>query len=237
MRFAEDNFTPMRERRLGAAWSILEHGATLARRDHEILLLLIATMIINGASVVAWLFPRQLVNRGFPSDPLLWYTALGILASAVGVIALRVVEARIDGAGVARRIYALTCLIGALGLIVLAFAPTALIGGLGVLLASGIAFNVTRAVSVVWMNRRTTSDVRATMHSFLSQAESVGEIISGFALALLASAAGISATLMTAGALVALAGAIVARSRADPSSIPAPLTSPDPARSRRPGCS
>lgn len=62
---------------------------------------------------------------------------------------------------------------------------------------------------------RTTSDVRATVHSFLSQAESMGEICGGFLLAALAQARGISATLLAAGALIAVTGTMVARSRAD----------------------
>jgi predicted MFS family arabinose efflux permease len=82
-----------------------------------------------------------------------------------------------------------------------------------VLLARGISFNVTRAVSVVWVNRRTTSDVRTTLHSFLSQAESTGEIIGGFALAALAQASGISVTLLASAALIAATGALVTRSR------------------------
>lgn len=180
-----------------------------------------ATMIINGAGVITWLFPKQLVNVGFPNDPVLWYTALGILSSAVGVVALHIVEARIDGVGVARRMYALACFIGVLGLVVLAYAPDALIGGAGVLLVGGIAFNVTRAVSVIWVNRRVTSDVRATVHSFLSQAETIGETFGGFALAVLAQAAGISVTLVTSGALIACAGVMVARSRADRAPTPA----------------
>jgi MFS family permease len=213
-RFAEDNFIPAREQRWRASLSIFRRGVTLARRDHEILLVLVATTILNGAGVITWLFPKQLINLGFPSNPLLWYTALGILASAVGVVALQIVQARIDGVGVARRIYALTCFIGVLGLIVLAYAPNALTGGLGVLLVGGIAFNVTRAVSVIWVNRRTTSDVRATVHSFLSQAETIGEIVGGLALAVLAQAAGISVALITSGGLIACAGAMVARARA-----------------------
>lgn len=214
-RFTEDNFIPARERRWSASLSIFRRGLRLARRDREILLVLAATMTINGAGVITWLFPRQLVDLGFPSDPILWYTALGILGSAVGVLALRVVEARIDGLGAARRIYALTCFVGALGLTVLASAPNALIGGLGVLLVSGIGFNVTRTVSVIWVNRRTTSDVRATVHSFLSQAETIGEILGGLALAAVAHAGGGAAALLTSGALVAAAGALVARARAD----------------------
>ena len=123
--------------------------------------------------------------------------------------------------GAARRTYALACFIGVLGLIVLASAPDALIGSVGVLLVSGIAFNVTRAVSVIWVNRRTTSDVRATLHSFLSQAEAIGEILAGFTLAALAHAAGISATLITSAVLIAFTGAIVARSHTDRARTPA----------------
>jgi MFS family permease len=220
-RFGEENFVPAREHRWGASLSIFRRGLTLARRDREILLVLAATTIVNGAGMIAWLFPRRLVDLGFPSDPVLWYTALGILSSAVGVAALRIVEARIDGAGVARRTYALACLVGVLGLIVLACAPNALTGGLGVLLVGGIAFNVTRAVSVIWVNRRTTSDVRATVHSFLSQAETVGEIFAGFALAALARATSIEVALLTAGGLILFAGFLVARSRADRPATPA----------------
>src|SRR5262249_55034832 len=71
---------------------------------------------------------------------------------------------------------------------VLAVAPVAPIGALGVLLLSGTAATVTGPLSVIWLNRRTSSDVRATMHSFLSQAESLGEIGGGFVLAALAQA-------------------------------------------------
>jgi MFS transporter, DHA3 family, tetracycline resistance protein len=210
-RFGEDNFTPVRRHRWSASLSIFRRGLTLARRDRAILVMLIATMLINGAGVITWLFPRQLVNLGFPGELVLWYTALCVLSFAAGVVALRIVEARIDGVGAARRSYVLACLIGTLGLIVLACAPDALVGGAGVLLARGISFNVTRAVSVIWVNRRTTSDVRTTLHSFLSQAESTGEIIGGFALAALAQAGGISVTLLTSAALIAATGALVAR--------------------------
>jgi hypothetical protein len=123
------------------------------------------------------------------------------------------VEPRIDGAGVARRGYALACGLGAAGLIALACAPDALAGCAGILLFSGVAANVTRAVSVIWVNRRTTSDVRATVHSVLSQAESADEIAGGLGLALLARAAGTAgapATLLVSAALIAGAGVTVA---------------------------
>lgn len=214
-RFTEDRFTPARTHLWKASLSILQRGIALARRDRQILLMLAATMLINGASMVTWLFPRRLVDLGFPGDPVLWYSAIGILSFAVAAAALRIVEDRIDGPGAARRAYALACVIGVLGLIVLACAPDALLGGAGVLLASGVAFNVTRAVSVVWVNRRTVSEVRATVHSFLSQAECAGEIASGTALAVLARATGIVGVLIASAAIVAFTGAIVARARGD----------------------
>ncbi len=213
-RFTERNFIPRREKRWSASLLIFRLGVNLSRRDSEILLVFVATMIVNAAAMVTWLFPRQLVNLGFPGDAVLWYTALGICASAVGFVALHIVEARIDGAGVARRMYALTCFIGVLGLIVLAYASDALTGSVGVLLVSGIAFNVTRTVSIIWVNRRTPSGVRATVHSFLSQSESIGEICGGFALAVIAGIAGLSITLITSAALIAFTGALVALSRA-----------------------
>ena len=213
VRFTEDRFTPARGQLWRAALSIFQQGAALACRDRQILLMLAATVLINGASMVSWLFPRQLVDLGFPGDPVLWYSAFGVASFAAGAAALRVVEARIEGPGAARRAYVLACVIGAVGLTVLAGAPGALLGGVGVLLASGVAFSVTRAVSVIWVNRRTVSEVRATVHSFLSQAECAGEIVSGSALAVLARAAGTDGVLIAAAAVVAVTGVLVARAR------------------------
>jgi MFS transporter, DHA3 family, tetracycline resistance protein len=236
-RFTEDNFTPVRTHLWKASLSILQRGVSLARRDRQILLMLVATTLINGASIVTLLFPRQLVDLGFPSDPVLWYSAFGVASFVIGAAALRIVEARIDGAGAARRAYTFACVTGVLGLIVLASAPDALVGGVGVLLASGVAFNVTRAVSVIWVNRRTVSEVRATVHSFLSQAECAGEIVSGAALAVLARAAGTAGVLIASAAVVAFTGAIVAGAgepaKKTRQSQPEPAPSPENGVARR----
>jgi MFS family permease len=213
IRFTEDSFTPVLGPRWNASVMILRRGVALARSDHEIMLMFAATTLINAASMVTWLFAKQLIDRGFPGDPVLWYTALGILSFVLGAAALRLVEARINGEGAARRAYVLSCLAGVAGLIILACAPDALIGSIGILLTSGIGFTVTRAVSVIWVNQRTSSDVRATIHSFLSQAECVGEIASGFPLAALAGAAGIPAALFASAAITATAAAAIPRPR------------------------
>jgi hypothetical protein len=205
VRFRERKFV-----RAPKAWSspslILRRGFTLAFRDREVLRVLAATFLSEGAGIIGWLFPKRLVSLGFSSDPVLWWTVIGILSFVAGAVSLHVVEARIGRPDTASRIYALACLIGVAGVVLLTYASNVVVVGFGMLLVSGIAFNLTRAVSVIWVNRRTTSDVRATVLSCLSQAESFGEIVSGSVLTILARAADIRSALLAAALLFALAG-------------------------------
>lgn len=215
-RFSEHGFTPTREHRWREALSILRRGADLARHDHQIMVVFAATILVNGAAdAFERLFPKRLLELGFPEvpAPIVWLTALGLVTLMVAALALRIVEGCIDGVGVARRVYAAACAVGALGLIMLAFAPGDATGMAGVVLVSGIAWTVTRCVSVIWVNRRTTSNVRATVHSFLSQAEYMGEILFGLTLGLLAQTTSISLAMLGSCALVVCAGLWVLRSR------------------------
>ena len=217
-RFPEHRFTPTRERRWRKSVSIIRRGVALARRDRQILIIFAATMLVNGAAeAFGRLFPKRLLELGFPEqlDPIVWLAALGLVTLSVGALALRIVEARIDGADVARRVYATACFVGALGLMVLALAPDDATGMAGVLLVQGITWTLTRTVSVIWVNRRVGSDVRATLQSFLSQAEYFGEISLGIALGILAQATSIAVAMMGSCALVASAGILVVRSRAE----------------------
>lgn len=216
-RFPETHFTPTRTRRLREAAVILRRGVAVARRDREILVVFAATFLVNGGAVTfGRLYPKQLVELGFPNrpDPIVWFTVLGIVTFVAGAFALRVVEAHIAGAGVARRAYAAACGIGTLGVVLLIVAPDFLIAGAGVLLVAGIAQTMTRAVGAIWVNGRATSDVRATVQSFLAQVEYGGAILCGLALSGLAQATSITGTLVGACALVACAGVVVARSPA-----------------------
>lgn len=218
VRFTEHGFTPTRARRWQRSAAIFRRGIALARDDREILLVLAATFLINGAAeAYGRLYPKRLVGLGFPdqSNPIVWFTALGIVAFAVGALALRIVEARIDGVGVARRVYAAACFVGALGLVALACAPGYIVGSAGVLLVGGVALTVTRAVGQVWVNRRTTSAVRATVQSFLAQVEYSGEILFGVVLGAVAQFTTITVAFACSSALIALAGVTVVRVHTD----------------------
>jgi hypothetical protein len=108
------------------------------------------------------------------------------------------------------------CAAGAIGLVGLAFAPEKVTGSVGVLLVAGVAGPLTRTIGTIWVNARTTGDVRATVHSFLAQAEYFGEIVCGFALAAIAQYAGLATALIASGCLYAVT-ILIARLARSPS--------------------
>jgi predicted MFS family arabinose efflux permease len=211
-RFSEERFTPTREHRLAEARSIFVRGVALARGDRQIIRLLAVTLLVNsGAEAFDRLYPKRLVGLGFPSepDPIVWFTVLGIATAIVGWVVLRGVERHVAGERAARRLYAAACAAGTLGLLTLAHAPNDTIGIAGVLFVSGIAWTVVRSVSVIWVNRRATSDVRATLQSFLTQTESTGEIIGGLTLGVVAQSGSITTALTCSAVLLLAAGTLV----------------------------
>ena len=207
VRFPERRFTPAPAgRRWRDAMSTLRGGVSLARRDREILLVLAAWFLVNGSGEgYGRLVEQRLLDLGFAgtADPIVWFAALGLAVLAVDAVVLRAVEARISGAGVARRTYIGGCALGAVGLVVFANAPDGRYAVAAVFLVSGAAHPgaVVRAVAEIWVNRRTTSDVRATVHSLLSQSEHVGEVLCGLLLAALAQASA-TTSLMAAALLL-----------------------------------
>jgi MFS family permease len=215
-RFPEHRFTPAptgRRWRDGSA--ILGRGIALARRDREVLLVLVAWLLVNGSMEgYGRLLQKQLVHLGFGAErPVLWFTALGLAGLLLGALVLRVVEIRIGGRDVARRTSVAGCALGVVGLVLFAGAPHPAWAVAGAMAVSGVTRPVLRAVSEIWVNRRATSDVRATVGSFLSQAEHLGEITLGLLLAAVASVSSLPAAVLGSALLLALAGAVVSRAR------------------------
>jgi MFS family permease len=212
LRFRERRFVPTSTRRWSASWSIFVRGSTLVRRSHAILVVFAATFLVNGAADASGrLQARRLVDLGLPSDPVAWFAGLGVLTLLVAAVALRVVERRVDGVGAAARGYVVACVAGAVGLVGLAGAPEEVSGSAAVLLVAGIALPLTRTLGTIWVNRQTSGDVRATVHSFLAQAEYAGEIVCGLAIAAVARVAGLSPALVACAALFAITAILIQR--------------------------
>ena len=214
-RLPETRFTPVAGRRWRESVVILHRGLSLARRDRGILVVLAATFLVDGSSVAfGRLFELRLVTVGLPTRPapIVWFAALTIAAFLLGAEVLRFVGSRIDRVGMARRTYAGSCAVGVAGLVLFALGPGVAGAAFGAFVASGTAYSVTRTVGAIAVNRRTPSTARATVHSLLSQAEHIGEIVCGLALAIVAVSSSTTAALLVSAVLLAAAGAVVARS-------------------------
>ncbi|NIK60851.1 MFS transporter [Kribbella shirazensis] len=215
LRFTEHNFVPTRTARWSASWGTFRRGVTLVRRSRAILLIFAATFLVNGASDAAGrLTQKQLLDLGLPTapDPIAWFTALGVIGLLVGAVVLRLVTRRISGAHAATD-YALAAVVGVLGMLLLAFAPDPVVGAIAVVLLNGIVTPLTRVISTIWVNTRTTADIRATTHSFLAQLEYLGEITCGLAISAIARLTTLPLALTACAALFAATAVLMGRVR------------------------
>ncbi|HET6738649.1 MAG TPA: MFS transporter, partial [Kribbella sp.] len=188
LRITEQNFVPTRNARWSASWTTFRGGLTLVRRNRAILLIFAATFLVNGASDAAGrLTQKRLLDLGLPSapDPIIWFTALGVLGLVLGAVVLHLVTRRINGTHAATD-YALAALVGVLSMLLLAFARGPVIGAIAVVALNGVVTPLTRVISTIWVNTRTTAGVRATTHSFLAQLEYLGEIVCGLTVSTIA---------------------------------------------------
>ncbi len=236
--FPERNFTPVRTDHVRAALAIARRGARLAIRDRTSFTLVVITILVNGAAdSFGRIYPVRLTDLGFPTGPggTLWFTALGIAGLITGAAALIAVERRFDGESGARAALIIACSAAALGLALLALAPTLTFAIIAILIAHGAAMPLIRTLTTIWVNRRTTSDIRATVHSFLAQAEYAGEIVCTAALAIFSGIAGATGAILLAATLFLASTLILIKPRP-----PAPLTrhprppplQPDPRRAK-----
>jgi MFS family permease len=217
LRFTEQRFVPVRTARWSASWTTFRRGLTLVRRSREILLIFAATFLVNGAwGAAGRLIPIRLLDLGLPSDPdpIVWFTGLGVIGLILGALALRVAGKRIDGAH-ARNAYALAALAGVVGMLLLAFAYDPVVGAIAVILVSGIVNPLTRLISAIWVNDRTTADIRATTHSFLAQLKYLGEIVCGLGVAAIAGLTNLPLALGACAVLFAATAVLMKRSPAD----------------------
>lgn len=194
--------------------SVLRRGLVLARGDRVVLGLLVGTLLVNGADEAhARLHALRLVDLGLADDggSILWLAGLGLASLGLAAAALRVVEARIDGPTGPPRAYCVAALAGVAGLALLALAPGVGVALTGALVVGGVGMPVTRAVSVVWVNERTSSEVRATVQSLLSQSENLGEITLGLGLGVAAQVIGLPTAFALAAGLAGAAALVVSR--------------------------
>lgn len=133
---------------------------------------------------------------------------ISIVQALVGAAALFVVQDRLRGDKLVPWLAALH--VGtAVGVLLLARANVLTFAVVGVITA-GTLRAVARPVVEAWTNRYAATEQRATIHSFLGQAQSFGEITGGIGLGVVASRFDISAALVVSGAVYFAAASLTA---------------------------
>ncbi len=176
-RIPEVGFVRPTRTRLGSL-AIFREGLSLARTDRVLIVAFVATMLSVGGAGEGFnrMYAKQLTLVGFPNDhtTMLWFGLLNLATLTGGAIALHLVEGKIMEPDTAQRAFGWSCILAAGGVTLLAVASGVFLASVGAVL-TGIALLVARAVSGVWVNRRVSSDIRATVHSLLQQVEYAGE--------------------------------------------------------------
>jgi len=217
--FSEVRFSPAKAAPFSSTLMTLRRGIAAIKRDRIILVVLLVTVAINGANeIFERLYPKRLVELGLPEkpDPILWLALLGLVTLVLGAIALSVLQTHINNTKTPIRIYIFGCVVGTLGLMLFALAPSFVFAMLGVLMVHGIAWTIVGLIGTILVNSRVNSEIRATMQSFLAQAENLGEITLGLSLGLVAQHSGIAISMLGASALVAVSALLLLKLVKDP---------------------
>lgn len=215
--FTEQRFKPSQSTGFAGLKSTLKTGTQLVASDRSIAIVLVVTFLINGADeVFSRLLPKGLIDLGLPVelDPILWLVSLGLVTLCVGGMVLHIAQNRMTGEPTLRCLYVIACFVGASGMLLFSVAPNHWIAMCGVILVHGIAWNIARVVSVIWINGRSRNRERATVLSFLAQAENFGEVVLGASLALVAQCFGLPASFVSAAIVVLVAIGFLSRMQA-----------------------
>lgn len=171
----------------GEGWSEFSRMLTNGWRavnDIAALRILAIVIVIGGIAkeAIDRLDIKRLVDVGMPEDidEALVVGVLIIIRFVIAAALLTIAQRHVSGKQVVPAMVAV--LIGvAVGIAILAHVELLWIAGLGLVLQGG--FHTAKQPLVdVWANTFASSDARATIHSFIGQAESFGEVIGGIAL-------------------------------------------------------
>jgi hypothetical protein len=193
--------------------ALLSDGFAASRRP-GLRVLLIVTIITGFASeAVDRLHVARLDEIGLGSelDPALLLGAASVLQSAGAVVLFLIFGRGLVGVGMVRAMVVLN-VVTAIGVAVLARADLLAVALAGVIVQRMVR-SVARTVTVGWTNNFTDRGNRATVHSFVGQASSIGEVGGGIVLGLTAQRFGLDVALGISAVLYLLAGGWASRGR------------------------
>ena len=204
----------------GSAWreaaTIWRHGAALTLRRRTLLAVVVAAAITGSAAeAIDRLDTLRLVELGLPDrdgrEAVVFFGAVWFVMAALSIpvmIWLRRRLARPDARRDARLLARLLLVAGA-GAMALAVSPVfaVALAGWTILVVAG---ETTYPLAEAMANREATSSVRATVISFLGQAEALGQVLGGVTLGLVAQFVSLPVALAVAAGLLGVAAIPVA---------------------------
>lgn len=208
----ETGFERATENHLSAFTTTLRTGAAFTWA-HRGLRALGGALIVGGiaAEAIDRLDLRRLEDLGLSSEisPVLVFGAVVVAKSLLGAALLWRYEHRVVGQSVVPGFAMLMALI-AVAAMALAHVPVLAIAAV-LLVVQGGLLDMTAPLINTWANALAPDDARATVHSFIGQARSIGEIVGGVGLGLVASVATLP-TAWTVAAVLFFASAVIANS-------------------------
>lgn len=214
----ETGFTRIKERRGAQLRDILASGMKSVRRVSALRILFIATVMAGfGSEAVDRLYVRRLDDlsvTAWTGREVVIVGAILIAQSVGAALLLRFYGRRLQGRALVPAL-ALLMVGTSMGVLVLAQVDVLFIAGAG-LVMQGIMRSVARPVTVVWTNAYASKEARATVHSFIGQAHSLGEITGGLVLGAIATLTNLSTALTGSAVLYLLAALTVQRARRAP---------------------
>jgi len=208
-RMRETGFQRVETPGLERAKTIFTDGLTASRRP-ALRILLIATVMTGFASeAVDRLQIARLDQIGFPIeiDVALVVGGAIVVEAILSITIIALFGSRLAGKSFVPAAAALHAVTG-VGVFLLAGSEYLVVALVG-LVAAGASRDVARTVTTGWTNHFTDQDNRATVHSFVGQAMSLGEITGGLILGTIAQQLGLTSALIGS-ALIYLAASIVA---------------------------
>ena len=208
-RMPENNFAPIGHTGWTGFVSLLRRGWQLSMST-SILRVLVLAVFIGGLAkeAIDRLDVQRLEDIGLPND-IDEAVVIGVIVAVRSLFAAAVVFiARRRATG--RQVVTATAVmfIGmAIAVAVLAHMELLLIAAIGLIVRDGFSRAIEPVVTT-WANAFASSDARATVHSFIGQAEAFGEIIGGIALGTVAQVFTVPTAMTISAVLFLIAGGL-----------------------------
>jgi DHA3 family tetracycline resistance protein-like MFS transporter len=139
----------------------------------------------------------------FGNNQVAFFAALRVAGAILTILAVRVVEKRVDSTSPLAIGRAVLVVTGVISVALIGFALSPFLGlSLGLYLVIDVLRDVHIPLQTGWINQKLDPQVRATVHSMFGQVDAIGQVMGGPIVAGIASIGSAIASLVTSGLLL-----------------------------------